>query len=73
MQAWREGLRAGRRLHPLQGPYDSGTLQAWSWHWGFIEGAAQRMGRRYSAMPAEALEWPALPSHDRCCSAAQWP
>jgi hypothetical protein len=59
--AWDEGFRAGQRLHSLQPPYDSGTLEAWSWHRGFIEGAARRMGRCYSDTPPANVEWPALP------------
>lgn len=69
-QAWREGFRGGRLLPPSQSPYDSGTLQAWSWYRGFTEGVAQRMGRRYSDMPVEPVEWPALPSHTWYCSNA---
>lgn len=44
-------------------PYEPGTLEAWSWHRGFIEGAAKRLGRCYSDIPAAGVEWPRLPTH----------
>ncbi|WP_157264415.1 hypothetical protein [Azohydromonas aeria] len=62
-QAWGEGFRAGQRLRGHEPPYDSDTWEAWSWHRGFIEGAAQRLGRRYSDQPAAPVEWPSLPRH----------
>jgi hypothetical protein len=61
IEAWREGFRAGTRLAPPQPPYASATLEAWSWHRGFIEGAAKRLGRRYSEQPPTDVAWPALP------------
>ncbi|WP_157272024.1 hypothetical protein [Azohydromonas aeria] len=60
-QAWGEGFRAGQRLREHRSPYDIGTLEAWSWHRGYIEGAAWRMGRRYDDMPPAMVEWPPLP------------
>lgn len=61
-EAWREGFRAGKRLSQPRPPYGSGTLEAWSWHRGFIEGVAQRLGRSYSDQPPAAdVDWPQLP------------
>lgn len=62
IEVWREGFEAGKRLQPARPPYDNGTLEAWSWHRGYIEGAAQRMGRCYSDRPPRDVEWPSLPS-----------
>jgi hypothetical protein len=62
IEIWLEGFEAGGRLQPDRPPYDNGTVEAWSWHRGYIEGAARRMGRRYSDKPPVNLEWPKLPS-----------
>jgi hypothetical protein len=62
-QAWGEGFQVGQRLQGHQPPYDSDTWEAWSWHRGFIEGTAQRLGRPYSDKPAAPMEWPCLPRH----------
>ena len=41
-RAWREGLEAGVAGDVLACPYRALTRESWSWHSGWIEGAAVR-------------------------------
>ena len=40
--AWSEGHRAGLRGSDWDCPHEPGTIEAWSWANGLVEGAAER-------------------------------
>lgn len=56
-RAWKEGFWAGEVLSRTVAPYERGTVDAWSWHRGFIEGVAKCRGRRYSERPPAHVDW----------------
>jgi len=47
-KAWDKGFKAGETSPIAHCPYYPLSLQAWSWHSGFIEGDAKRRGYSYS-------------------------
>jgi len=43
-KAWEEGFKAGEQ-RDSRCPYRAGSNEAWSWHSGFVEGAARPISR----------------------------
>jgi hypothetical protein len=43
---WQAGFAAGAAGEPGRCPARAGSIAAWSWHSGYVEGAAQRMIER---------------------------
>jgi hypothetical protein len=42
LEIWREGFHSGLMRTDRRCPYQTGTVEAWSWRSGFIEGRAER-------------------------------
>jgi ribosome modulation factor len=41
-KAWDEGFHVGKDGQADQCPYPTGSVEAWSWHSGWMEGEARR-------------------------------
>ncbi|WP_156901816.1 hypothetical protein [Azohydromonas australica] len=51
-RAWEEGFHAGQHLGKSC-PYQSDSQEEWDWHAAWLEGAAKKLGMRYSRTAAE--------------------
>jgi hypothetical protein len=58
-KAYQEGFAAGE-AGIKRCPYPAGTREAWSWHSGQLEGAAERGGFSYSTVTTPGLAFQIL-------------